>query len=160
MSLKKLKPDLVEPYVSQKIIHAINPPKPDYWEPTKITMKSIYQNYIRPNWLIFLIIFIICVLLIYRYRIVQDRRKESDDVDIDNDIAVDTNININDSIINEKKNKKTADDELEIYTKMIMDKYNYEKELSREPKIVRQQSNGFAYPMYPYHPGEFMPNSR
>lgn len=150
MSLKKIKPNLVDDYLSKKVVNVINPPKKDYWEPTKLTIKSFYQNVIRPNWLIVVIIFIICVLLIYRYRIVQERRT---------DTQIDTQI---DTPIEEKpKLKSNAKDELDDYAKIILEQYNKEKELSLEPKIIQKNNSGFAYPMYPYHPGgEFLPSSR
>jgi len=72
---KHLKPNLLDPIVEKKIMKTLNPPKEDYWAPTKNGFKSVYDKFIRPN--IGLVIFIIIIIffLIYRFRSIKKKRE-------------------------------------------------------------------------------------
>jgi len=144
MSLnKKIKPALVDVFFKNKIINTLRPPKKDYWEPTKNTLKNLFNTIILPNiWVIFFLIFLL-VLLLYRYRNVQLKKyyQESPDVNAEPNLG-----------------------------DMTMIYYEQQKEASRQPKIIRaenkiSQSESMrapygAYPMYPYTGGTPEPSGK
>jgi|SRR5271154_4061104 len=158
----RLKPNLLDPIIKQKIIKTLNPVKEDYWEPTKNIFQTFYQKYIRPN--IYLILFIIFILLVllYRYRVIQKDRQKNTEM-------------ANEMPDNEMPNNES--NEINDYTNLIMTAYNQQKEDSREPPIKKfservepapiktnlknnlknnlkkNQMPRFAYPIYPYAKG-------
>lgn len=147
---KRLKPNLVDHVLEKKIIKTLNPPKEDYWAPTKNIFQNFYQNYIKPNISVVIFIIIILLLLLYRYKTTQTRRtKRQNEYVNDNQLKhnfEDTNIN-ND------------------YTKLLLSSYNQQKEILREPKInvINQTKNtsGLAYPVYPHTGGgKLIPSKR
>lgn len=147
---KRLKPNLLDPAIPQKIIKTLNPPKPDYWAPTKSTFQNIYQNYIRPNFGLIIVIIIICLLLLYRYRVIKGDRENKQELKIEQPKVIVSNPQIDE------------------YTNTIINAYNQQKEILREPpiKYVKNQKLNqnvgpkFAYPMYPYGAGgSLIPNA-
>ena len=153
---RRIKPNLIDPKITRKISRTINPPEKDYWGPTKSTAQAFYENYIKPNFYFFILVILFICFLIYRYRIVQDQRFESEYIDME-------------QLPLEPAKPIT-------YTDMLMDIYKTSKELSYEPKIntskrtnrvewaqgTNQNDNlnrynqfqpKFAYPIYPYKKG-------
>lgn len=154
MNHKRLKPNLVDPILQQKLMKTLAPPKEDYWAPTKNIFQTTYQNYIKPNiWLIIFII-VLLLLLLYRYRAIQNSRyKNNDDSQTTTQIVVQP--------VQQVHQKKEIKNSINDYTNLVMSAYNQQKEDLREPpipKINRQfqptkKNSGFAYPMYPYTKG-------
>ena len=72
------KPDLVDPYIERKVIRTLNPPKEDYWAPTKSSAKTFYASYIKPNMTVLIFFCIFLALLYYRYRMVKKNREASE----------------------------------------------------------------------------------
>ena len=121
----QLRPNLVEPEIATKVIRTLKNQQPDYWRPAKITAKSIYQNYIRPNISVVILVLLFGLFLVYRYRSVRDRRE----------------------MIEPKEESGVTDVLLHLYEK--------QKEFSHEPKIKQFNERvvkpaSLAYPMYPY----------
>lgn len=135
---KRLKPNLVDPIIQQKIINTLNPPKEDYWGPTKTTIYDFTNNYIIPNILFIIVLIIVGIILFYRYRITQ-KEKEKTQLDTYPDIQPNT--------------------DQQLASKLAMEMYTQQKEQMREPT---KQKPSFAYPMYPYSKsGNLVPgNSR
>jgi hypothetical protein len=157
---KHIKPNLLDPILSKKIIMTLNPPKEDYWEPAKNFSQILYQKYIRPN--IMFIIFLLFVLLIlfYRYRIVKTERDRKNLEGII--VAEQSTDNYNSSISSTLQPDSTNDG----YAQIAMLLYNSQKDASTEPKIRmppntsnrieyidKNQSPGYVYPVYPHFPG-------
>lgn len=140
MDKNKLKPNLVDPILQRRIIKTLSvPPPEDYWEPTKNTLKTLYQKYIKENiYLVVAIIFVI-FLLLYRYHITKKKRQQQ-------------------ILDNEKDPPKS-------YADLLMDLYKQEKEYLREPTVKKFSSRvdpapitpKFAYPIYPYAKGVLAP---
>lgn len=125
---RRIKPNLVDPKISRKISRTINPPKKDYWAPTKSTLQSFYETYIRPNFYFFLFIFVLICFLLYRYRIVQDERLEQELVPAP--VPEYFHVEQNQSV-----NTNPAKIYTKSYTDLLLDVYSKSKELSYEPKI-------------------------
>lgn len=152
---KRLKPNLVDPIMSKRIIKTLAPEKPDYWAPTKNSLRSFYNNFIKKNVAFVIIVIFFILFLIYRYRSIKKDREEKFIENIDTSancpVVSDTNKNFS-----EKKNDAPMDE----YTKLLLQYYNYEKESAREP-VIKKFSNRMnpapgpklAYPMYPYTKG-------
>jgi hypothetical protein len=67
------KPHLVDSITKKRVQHTLHPQR-DYWKPVKSGFSTFYYDWIIPNkWAILLMVGII-ILLIYRYRTVQERR--------------------------------------------------------------------------------------
>lgn len=147
---KYLKPNLVDPFIEEKIIKTLKPqPMEDYWAPTKNSIHSFYIDYIIPNIYIIIFIIIILILLVYRYRTIKNEREEK-------------------LIVMQykypKQNKPVAENTREVQEKvdLLIKLYNEQKENSREPRIkdinprmepANIKSPKLAYPMYPYTKG-------
>ena len=156
---KRLKPNLVDPIMSKRIIKTLAPEKPDYWAPTKNGLRSFYNNFIKKNIAFVIIVILFILFLIHRYRSIKKDRDDKIIENIDADVmcppvpVVNTNTSINSS----GKKKDASTDE---YTKLLLQYYNYEKESAREP-VIKKFSNRMnpapgpklAYPMYPYTKG-------
>lgn len=159
MNHKRLKPNLVDPILQQKLMKTLAPPKEDYWAPTKNIFQIAYQDYIKPNiWLIILVI-ILLLLLLYRYRTIQNSRyKENDKSSINN---LNTSYTTNQTVVEPINQKKQRNNSINEYAELVMSAYTQQKEDLREPPIIKNnrqfQSNkknsSFAYPMYPYIKG-------
>ena len=157
---KRLKPNLVDPIIGQKIVKTLKPLKEDYWEPTRNIAKSFYNDYIKPNFGVVIFIIIIIILLIYRYRVIKSTR-ENKLINKPNNPPANTTIcnknNCKDGSCAIQQNNANDIDE---YSDALIQLYNQQKENSREPKIKNpnkrmQPANGpkLAYPMYAYVPG-------
>ncbi|ANB50702.1 hypothetical protein [Powai lake megavirus] len=138
---KPLKPNLVDPIFEKKIIKTLNPAVQDYWAPTKIGLRYLFQNFIKPNILLIIFLIIIALLLFYRYQVVKNNReiKKLEQMYSDkSNINIDTNTNINNSV--------------DKYKDVLLYLYNQQKETMREPKIKKKHNitDNFAYPVYPY----------
>ncbi len=140
---KYLKPKLVDPIIGKKIIKTLTPPKKDYWEPTKNTCQSFYQNYIKPNIIIIIFIIFVLILLFYRYRVVKEER-ENKKLNI---VITEQYVPVN----NKSANTNNYQDE---YAKLLVYLYNQQKEKLREPLISNNPK--LAYPMYPYSKGSLV----
>lgn len=169
---KRLKPNLIDPIIGQKIIKTLKPPREDYWEPTRNVAKSFYHDYIKPNFGLVILIIVIIILLIYRYRVIKNERESKL---LQNPMAkIDGNQNNSDKNNSDKngcdkngcdkngcKNQKNVDPNIEEYSKLLLEYYNQQKENLREPKIKNfnnriqpaKQGPKLAYPMYAYVPG-------
>jgi hypothetical protein len=133
---KKIKPNLTNPILKQKIIKTINPPINDYWKPTKNFIVHVYEDYIKPNFISIIILFIFLMILCYRYRLTQQKK-------IYQNYNVKTNDNIN---INTNPNIQMSNSDIALLL------YNYQKELSREPHVngsVPRTKKNYSYPIYP-----------
>ena len=152
---KRLKPNLVDPIIGQKILKTLKPPKEDYWEPTRNVAKSFYNDYIKPNFGLIIFIIIIIILLIYRYRVIKSDRENKSNTKQPANSAHQNNVRQN------NEQQKNTDQNLEDYSKLLIQYYNQQKENSREPKIKNfnnrmqpiQPGSKLAYPMYAYVPG-------
>lgn len=136
---KQLKPNLVNPIVKEKIIRTLNPPKEDYWAPTKNVFQSFYQNYIKPNIYLILFLIFLIVLLVYRYRIIKSRKTQNKS---------------NTDIANKKDKPENINDE---YIDAAFQIYKQQKDEYYEPKLKSKNKSGYAYPMFPYQDGTLMP---
>lgn len=138
---KHLKPNLVDPLISKKIIKTLDTSKENYWEPAKNSFWSFYQNYIRPNIFLIIVIIVILILLLFRYRIIKNNRETK---------------TTNTPIIQHQPTSKKSTDTQE-YADLMMHLYNHHKEILREPNntqdLTQKNPIQFAYPMYPYAKG-------
>ncbi len=152
---KHLKPKLLDPIIEKKIIKTLNPVKEDYWEPTKNGFRSAYENYIKPNFLLVFFIIIVILFLIYRYRIIRNRREL---VETEKKYKITDNMPSQSSII-DNKNQNQSEYASDEQTQLLLHLYNKQKEKMREPPIKNSKSPQFAYPMYPYgHGGTLTPS--
>jgi hypothetical protein len=128
---KRPRPNLIDPYFQEKIMRVLNPPEKNYWGPTQNFFSTLYYDYIRPHgWLLFFI-FIIILILTYRYQVIQTERLLNMSIRGNNDKPQPILLN-----------KEEIND--------VMDAYYHSKELSMEP--IRPPT-GSAYPLYPYNGG-------
>lgn len=142
MNNKYVKPDLVDPILYHKVAKTLKLPVDDYWKPTKNVCKSFYQNWIRPNYLLIALFVLIAILLLYRYRIVQDRK-----------------------LNNPRPPKKSA---IESYADLVLGAYNQQKEYLREPQnnqwiqpnLAVPKQTDIVYPMYPSKGGSLEPAAK
>jgi len=146
---KRLKPNLLDPKCRTKITRTLNPPREDYWKPTKNVFQMVYADYIKPNFYFFLFVGVFCVFLLYRYRIIQNQRLEEKFI-----LAQNTKTETNENILT--------------YSDIALNIYNQQKEKSVEPRVKTVANNRinwapvkereptqpqFAYPMFPYAKG-------
>ncbi len=138
MNIKKnFRPNLIDPILEKRIIKTLNPPKPDYWAPTKNVANGFYQTYVKQNFGLIIFVVIIILFLIYRYRIIKKNREY-------NDWQKYYGYNVSTEKIDPpKKNIE--------YSKIAIEAYNMQKEMMREPPISTM--GNLAYPMYPYTKG-------
>src|ERR1700747_2600400 len=69
----KIKPNLIESKVDNKINEIINKHKEeDYWEPTKTAFEVFYDNYIKGHGTMIFFIVLTIIFLLYRYRMIQN----------------------------------------------------------------------------------------
>ena len=158
---KRLKPNLLDPLIEKKIIKTLKPQKDDYWEPTKKSFHSFYQNYIKPNMSLVIFVIVIILFLIYRYRVIKKEREIKQTEKIHENMYV---IPKGNNVLHYRDQNS---EDINEYTKMIMHLYNQQKENMREPdnrnnitnRTNRTNRNSklnepkFAYPMYPYAKG-------
>lgn len=126
---KRLKPNLIDPIMEQKIIKTLKPP--DYWAPTKNVFNEFYKDYIRPNMVLIIIIIFICMLLFYRYWTIKNERINEPPKKAQPILQYPT------------LNKSQSD--------LLLEYYYKQKEASLEPKPVKSMQ--LAYPLYPYSKG-------
>ena len=171
---KRLKPNLVDPIVVQKIVRTLNPPKQDYWEPTKNVMHSFYTNYIKTNFGLIIVIIIICIFLVYRYRVIKSKRenepitKKQINCQQQQNCQSQQNFQPLDNCPQQQncqsqqncQLQQNSDPNIEEYKKLLVTLYNKQKEDLREPPIknfnkrmIPAQAPRLAYPMYAYVPG-------
>lgn len=150
-------PNLINPDVSRQIVDNLKPPPPvDYWEPTRNSMKTFFDKYVKPNWLVLLVIVIIIVFLLYRMRHKQKNKEQR-------------------LYENFHKSKGLRDDlnqqEIDRCSRIVLDSYRRSYEGNLEPKTVSKRavssensaSNraNLAYPLYPNMEASFYsPRSR
>ncbi|MEM0354041.1 MAG: hypothetical protein QXW79_00530 [Thermoplasmata archaeon] len=150
---KRLKPNLLDPIVEQKIIKTLSPPREDVWAPVKNSFRNFYQHYIRPNFWIFAIIIMVGLLLFYRYRMIKFERENNHIIwNPQLDQLACSNLNGKCSQ-NEHLSQNTK--EYNIYAQSLLQLYRQQKEEMLEPRINKSSltKNGeskFAYPLYPY----------
>ncbi|AZL89263.1 hypothetical protein QKC54_gp0569 [Megavirus baoshan] len=141
---KPLKPNLVDPIFEKKIIKTLNPTVQDYWAPTKIGLRYLFQNFIRPNILLIIFLIIIALLLFYRYQVVKNNRETKK---LEQMYPGKSNNNNNNNI------DASADiNSVDKYKDVLLYLYNQQKETMREPKTKKKHdiTDNFAYPVYPY----------
>ncbi len=168
---KRLKPNLIDSKVTDKISRTINPPKKDYWKPTRNVLYVFYSDYVQPNFYFFLFVVTVLLFLLYRYRIVQDQRAEENFETGTNHVGICTD-QFCENKPNYKANSKT---DVQLYSDAVLDIYNKSKELSLEPRVRTSKNNDrvewapapgsksgskstskspkFAYPMFPFTKG-------
>lgn len=145
---KHLKPKLLDPIIEKKIIKTLKPVKEDYWAPTKNGFRTAYENYIRPNFFLVFFIILIILFLIYRYRIISNRRQIAK---IEKSLDTLDGSQVSSYTIDKKNHSNTNNDN---YTELLLYLYNDQKEKMREPPTKSNNiSPKFAYPMYPYARG-------
>ena len=159
---RHIKPNLVDPIIEKKIIKTLNPPREDYWAPTKNILQSFYQNYIKTNIPLIIFIIILILFLIYRYRSVREQRgQEYQNIDPTQPIvSVPQQPLLHERAIDKPNDKSLSKKDTNEYTNLFLALYNQQKETMREPP-VRNISNRmnpapiprFAYPIYPYGRG-------
>lgn len=130
--IQKLKPNLVDPILNQKIIKTLKPTVPDYWEPTKKGCNTLYQKYVKPNLKFIIILLILIFILLYRYRLIKNRR------------------------LNKPKKIENRND----YSDYFINDYMKQKDEYHEKKI-NKKLKPLVYPIYPQHgDGVLIPNKR
>lgn len=166
---KHFKPNLLDPIVKKRIVKAMNPPKDDYWAPTKTTARSFYQNYIKSNIGFFIVLVIFILFLFYRYRIIRKNRVTSE-IEKTYKLQDDPNViiyNTEPKIEHEfnqppKKDIHISQKDMDEYAQLLMYLYEQQKDSLREPinknyssRMKPAKPNGpkFAYPVYPYANG-------
>ena len=178
---KPLKPNLLDPLLTQKIVKTLKPQTQDYWGPTKNFAQTIYQKIIKPNIYFFLFILFIIIVLLFRYRNIKLERENRE--------YMTTTTNINASVYSPYQSVYSGDKNLSNMllqgnlfnlpdADMAVLLYEQQKELLREPKLKRSgkyrlnesdsdskskkvrsdygssdTKPGFAYPVYPNFPG-------
>lgn len=150
MNNKCSKPKLVDPILGKKIIKALNPPKADYWEPTKSGLKDFFDNWIRPNIYIVIIIIFFLLFLLYRYRVVK-REKEIRELKKVYGSELGLEEDLSGSITGDdeypvKLNKQQA----EQLSNILMSIQQEHKIYSHEPKTYKKLlQKEKSYPIYP-----------
>jgi hypothetical protein len=187
MNIKPLKPNLVDPIMTQKIVKTLKPPTEDYWGPTKNLAQNFYQRFIKPNIYLLLFILLIIIILLFRYRSIKLERENREYMEamyprqVQSQVSPYTpsylansappylpNGNFSNSLAH--GNIFNLPD-----TDMAMLLYEQQKELLREPKSKRnskykvdeegnisspkKKDRGFAYPVYPNFPGGTLSSS-
>jgi hypothetical protein len=137
---KRIKPNLIDPVLEKRIIKTLNPPKEDYWGPTKSGFHSFYNEYIKPNFFFILLFIFFILFLIYRYRMINRAKQDNPINQIHQPYIKHHPLNVMSSDIKQ-------------YNDMLLQLYNQHKELLREPKKETSDKANFAYPMYPYGKG-------
>lgn len=140
MNHKKIKPNLLDESFKIKMIKTLNPPKEDYWGPTRNIFTNFYKNYLKPHILLIIFIILIVLFLVYRYR---HNKKTPTDNSKNKSEHFETNGQV-EQLINK-------------YSTMTIDAYNQQKEILREPKFSKnnltKRPAQLAYPLYPYVKG-------
>lgn len=130
--IQKLKPNLVDPILNQKIVKTLKPNISDYWEPTKKGCNTVYQKYIKPNLKFIIILIILLIILLYRYRSIKNKR-----------------------LYKPKKMEYQNN-----YSEYLIDNYKRQKDEYHEKKI-NKKLKPLVYPIYPQHgDGILLPNKR
>lgn len=122
-----IKPNLVDPIIEQNLIKKFNPPKEDYWGPTKQSAGNIYKDYVRPNYLLIVLFILFILFLVYRYRIIRQKRPPV------------------------QAQSKTNSE----YEQLLLDLLRKHQEDLREPiqpESTRMKPAKIAYPTYPSSP--------
>lgn len=149
---KKLKPNLVDPKYRLKINKTLNPPKQDYWKPTKNVLQMVYSDYVLPNIWIIIFIFVILLLLLCRYRMVQNQKlEEAFKLVQDTQVRTDETINYSDIAINAYNQQKEKSAEPRINTTKNTNRVNWAP--TSQSNILETLPSGLAYPMFPYVKG-------
>lgn len=153
-NIKQLKPNLLDPILVKKINKTLNPPIEDYWEPTRNTARSFFENYIKPNAILFILFLVFILFLFYRYQVIKKNREETELVDLYQKQLYQTVIN------NDPTNRAqyVQNNNLDQRAQLFLNLYEEQKNIMREPiyrkysnrmKPVQVNSPNFAYPMYP-----------
>ncbi|XWV26080.1 hypothetical protein QJ857_gp1000 [Tupanvirus soda lake] len=161
---KHLKPNLLDPIMEKKIIKTLKPPNHDYWAPAKSGVKSFFENYIKPNIGLVILIIVVILFLIYRYRVIKkDREAKEVEKIYKNIYGIDmkqTNDNIQTTPQDtySVKDTQSLDKNSQDYANLLLYLYNQQKESSREPQLKKYNNRmastpKLAYPMYPYASG-------
>lgn len=171
---KHIRPNLLDETLKHKIMKTLNPPKEDYWAPTKNIFQKFYQNFIKPNIYLVIFIIIVLILLLYRYRVTKYNRNKNETFsslqNYEINYEINPEINQTDKTnqqINYLINQTCQPDQFDQpnvseYSEAIMNIYQQQKEKLREAAIKNKtkknsspnkQRLNFAYPMYPYVKG-------
>lgn len=180
---KHVKPNLLDPIIEKKIVKTLNGPDNDYWAPAKTTAASFFDTYIRPHIVLVIFIALIILFLIYRYRMIKSDREIKR---IEEEYAakysnyntyvgkntggpnIPARINKNIQAMQTNYVTPTQPTVPAINTDLLLQYYNQQKELSREPTQkscgdhtnVKQSSQKNAYPIYPYDNGILTPTKK
>jgi len=116
------KPDLVNPRIKEKIHGVLCPPKEDFWAPAVNQCQTFWSKFIRPNILVIVITIIIVVILVLRYRSTRQKKLME---------KFRTPIYVQQPVVQyQQQHYEAMSKELK---EMIMNEYNRQKEVSREP---------------------------
>ncbi|MEM3062060.1 MAG: hypothetical protein QW303_00750 [Nitrososphaerota archaeon] len=152
---KRLKPNLLDPIVEQKIIKTLNPPKEDLWAPAKNSFRNFYQHYIRPNFWIIAIIITVGLLLFYRYRMIKFERENSHIIWNHREKMEQLTCSNLSSKCSQDEHLPQDTKEYDKYARNLLQLYRQQKEEMLEPRIsksslIKNGESKFAYPLYPY----------
>lgn len=75
---KTLKPNLIDPLLTNRIVKTLKPATQDYWGPTRNLAQNVYQKFIKPNIYFFLFILFIIIVLLFRYRSIKLEREHKE----------------------------------------------------------------------------------
>lgn len=138
---KHLKPNLINPVIEKKIMKTLQPPQYDYWAPTKNTCRNFYRDYLRSNVALIFVMLIVILFLIYRYRVTKNKKQ----------------------LLPLKELPDQSNHFIDQYTNLLINAYEQEHELQREPKYHNKinhhsaktyyKNRSIAYPIYPYQGG-------
>lgn len=74
--MNEIKPDLVGDISLQRVMGDIDAQNEDYWGPVKDASKGFYDRVIKGNWMFVVLIFIIVLLIAWRYRYVKHKKED------------------------------------------------------------------------------------
>lgn len=130
--VKRLKPNLLDSTLEKKIIKTLKSSNNNNINNSDF-FHNFYLNYVKKNIWIIILTLILILFLFYRYRNTK-RNKEKKKLEEKYSSPEQYNFPI---------------DNNKVYSDILLDVYNQQKESLREPK----QNNGLAYPMFPYLEG-------
>lgn len=113
MSIEYSKPSLVNEKIKAKISNILNPPETYVWDPAIDVVNNILDKYIKPNWFYVILFIVFIITLFYRYIQTKERKFKEKILYHDNQYY--------NSVNNENIRSN------------ILEEYNRQKELSREP---------------------------
>ncbi len=166
--MKKIKPELIDPYMEKKIIKTLKPKNVDNWEPVKNAVKTFYHNYIRDNIGLCVIILLVIIFFIYRYRYVK-KNKEMEMLQqiyinkpeqyytppptyqITNPNSLYGNPNPLINPLYGNSNSLYSNPNILINPNLYKDQIQISEKNDKKTKKKKSESSKMAYPIFPYH---------